>query len=104
MPWCRGDEVEKIRAFKDALGLSFEDAAPAHVDVGRRFHRLSNESSKGSKEKDQYRKVYSEPAATLPNLDIVKGEIGVKLLVTRLNSTNFLGRVMYIFQRYGIHY
>ena len=52
---CRGDEVEKIRAFKDALGLSFEDAAPAHIDVGRRFHRLSNESSKG--QKDLYRKV-----------------------------------------------
>ena len=53
--FCSGEEVEKIRAFKDALGLSFEDAAPAHLDVGRRFHRLSNESSKA--QKDHYRKV-----------------------------------------------
>lgn len=56
--------MEKVRAFKDALGLSFEDAAPAHIDVGRRFHRLSNESSKA--QKDLYRKVkYSTSAADI---------------------------------------
>jgi Chloroplast envelope transporter len=35
-------------SFKDALGLSDEDAAPVHLDVGRRFVRSSFES--GSRE------------------------------------------------------
>jgi len=47
--------VDKIVAFKDALGLAPEDAAAAHIDVGRRFQRLANESSKG--QQAEYRKV-----------------------------------------------
>lgn len=35
-------------SFKEALGLSDEDAAPVHLDVGRRFVRTSFES--GSRE------------------------------------------------------
>lgn len=40
----RGDEVAKIRAFKDALGLSDEDIAPVHIDVGRRLSRSGFET------------------------------------------------------------
>ena len=29
----KGDEVEKIIAFKDALGLEDADAAPVHIEV-----------------------------------------------------------------------
>jgi hypothetical protein len=35
----RGDEALNIRAFKDALRLSDEDAAACHVDVARRLYR-----------------------------------------------------------------
>lgn len=35
----RGDEAEKVKLFKEALGLSDEDAAPVHIDVGRRLSR-----------------------------------------------------------------
>ena len=35
----RGDEADKVRAFKDALGLADEDAAPVHIDAGRRLMR-----------------------------------------------------------------
>lgn len=52
---CSGDEAEKITKFKDALGLGPEDAAAAHIDVGRRFLRLANEAGKASK--GEYRKV-----------------------------------------------
>ena len=45
---CRGDEAERIRAFKSTLGLTDEDAAPAHVDVGRRILRERYEA--GSKD------------------------------------------------------
>ena len=34
-----GDEAAKITAFKDALGLSDEEAAPVFIDVGRRLSR-----------------------------------------------------------------
>ena len=52
----RGDEVEKIVRFKDALGLTAEDAAAAHMDVGRRFQRLGNEAG-GRAAKSEYKKV-----------------------------------------------
>lgn len=35
----KGDEVEKIIAFKDALGLEDADAAPVHIEVGLLFYR-----------------------------------------------------------------
>ena len=34
-----GTEAVRVAAFKDALGLADEDAAPVHLDVGRRFAR-----------------------------------------------------------------
>jgi len=43
-----GQEPDDIRAFKEALGISDEEAAPVHLDVGRRFMRSSFES--GSRE------------------------------------------------------
>lgn len=52
---CSGDEAERITKFKDALGLSPEDAAAAHIDVGRRFLRLANEAGRGAQ--GEYRKV-----------------------------------------------
>ncbi len=36
---CRGDEAPKIIAFKQALGLVDEEAAPVHVEVARRLFR-----------------------------------------------------------------
>ncbi|MEW5315412.1 MAG: hypothetical protein WDW38_006843 [Sanguina aurantia] len=39
-----GDEGPKVKAFKEALGLSDEDAAPVHIDVGRRLSRDGFES------------------------------------------------------------
>ena len=53
----RGDEAEKITAFKDALGLDAHDAAAAHGDVGRRFARLANEADKRSGKSSEYRNV-----------------------------------------------
>jgi Chloroplast envelope transporter len=38
-----GDEAGKVAAFKDALGLADEDAAPVHIEVGRRLTRASAE-------------------------------------------------------------
>eukprot|EP00879_Flechtneria_rotunda_P009976 GHRR01010432.1.p1 GENE.GHRR01010432.1~~GHRR01010432.1.p1 ORF type:complete len:735 (+),score=296.51 GHRR01010432.1:437-2641(+) len=38
-----GDEAAKISAFKDVLGLSVEEAAPVHIEVGRRLSRISVE-------------------------------------------------------------
>ncbi|GLC39997.1 hypothetical protein PLESTB_000120100 [Pleodorina starrii] len=35
----KGDEAAKVAAFKEALGLVDEDAAPVHIEVGRRFMR-----------------------------------------------------------------
>ena len=43
--WRRGDEAERIGAFKGALGLSDEDAAPVHIDVGRRIMRSKFEAA-----------------------------------------------------------
>ena len=51
----RGDEADNIRAFKEALGLSDEDAAPAHIDVGRRIMRSRFEASTRSGNSDQFR-------------------------------------------------
>jgi hypothetical protein len=34
-----GDEASRIASFRDALGLTDEDAAPVHIDVGRRLSR-----------------------------------------------------------------
>ncbi|KAF6255592.1 hypothetical protein COO60DRAFT_1641425 [Scenedesmus sp. NREL 46B-D3] len=38
-----GDEAGKVRVFKDVLGLSDEDAAPVHIEVGRRLSRIGFE-------------------------------------------------------------
>uniref|UniRef100_A0A383VE54 Uncharacterized protein n=1 Tax=Tetradesmus obliquus TaxID=3088 RepID=A0A383VE54_TETOB len=38
-----GDEANKVRVFKDVLGLSDEDAAPVHIEVGRRLSRIGFE-------------------------------------------------------------
>ena len=43
-----GSEADAIRSFKVALGLSDEEAAPVHLDVGRRLTRLGAEA--GSRE------------------------------------------------------
>ena len=43
-----GQESERVRAFKEALGLTDADAAPVHLDVGRRLVRSSYEA--GSRE------------------------------------------------------
>ena len=43
---CRGFEPERIIKFRDALGLSDEDAAAVHIDVGRRFSRQRQEAAK----------------------------------------------------------
>ena len=51
----RGNEADNIRAFKEALGLSDEDAAPAHIDVGRRIMRSRFEASTRSGNSDQFR-------------------------------------------------
>jgi len=68
---CRGDEVDKIMAFKDALGLAPEDAAAAHMDVGRRFQRLANESSKS--QQSEYRKVgFSGRRLFLPSTSLMR--------------------------------
>jgi hypothetical protein len=40
-----GEESGRIRSFRDALGLTDEDAAPVHIDVGRRFMRARFEAS-----------------------------------------------------------
>lgn len=40
---CSGTEAAKVRAFKDVLGLSDEDAAPVHIEVGRRLSRIGFE-------------------------------------------------------------
>ena len=39
----RGDEAPKVAAFRDALGLSDEDAAPVFIEVGRRLSRAGFE-------------------------------------------------------------
>ncbi|KAK9831616.1 hypothetical protein WJX74_002584 [Apatococcus lobatus] len=41
-----GFEPERISKFRDALGLSDEDAAAVHIDVGRRFSRQRQEAAK----------------------------------------------------------
>ena len=40
-----GQEADAIRAFKDALGLSDEAAAPVHLDVGRFMTRQGAEAA-----------------------------------------------------------
>jgi hypothetical protein len=39
IPSRQGDEAVKVSAFKEALGLVDEDAAPVHIEVGRRLMR-----------------------------------------------------------------
>ena len=51
----RGNEADSIRAFKEALGLSDEDAAPAHIDVGRRIMRSRFEASTRAGNTDSFR-------------------------------------------------
>uniref|UniRef100_A0A7S0S6E9 Uncharacterized protein n=1 Tax=Chlamydomonas leiostraca TaxID=1034604 RepID=A0A7S0S6E9_9CHLO len=40
----KGDEAPKIAAFKEALSLSDEDAAPVHIEVARRLFRQGYET------------------------------------------------------------
>ena len=49
----RGDEAAKIRAFKQALGLEDEDAAPAHLDVARRLYRSGFETKDRTQQFEQ---------------------------------------------------
>lgn len=49
----RGDEAEKVRSFKDALGLADEDAAPAHLDVARRLYRQGFETKDRAQQFEQ---------------------------------------------------
>ena len=51
----RGDEAEKVRAFKDALGLADEDAAPVHIDAGRRLMRSRLEAGSRGADFEQRR-------------------------------------------------
>ena len=57
--WRAGQEPEKVRAFKQALGLSDVDAAPVHLDVGRRLVRSSYEA--GSREANALEKKVRGP-------------------------------------------
>lgn len=41
-----GDEIDNIKRFKDALGISDEEAAQSHIDMGRRIARAKLEVSK----------------------------------------------------------
>ena len=52
----RGDEADRVRALKEALGLSDEDAAPAHIDVARRLYRQGFET-KDRQQQFEQRKV-----------------------------------------------
>ena len=53
---CRsGDEGDRIRIFKDALGLKDEEAAPVHLDVGRRLLRGRLEGGSRAAEAEQRR-------------------------------------------------
>ncbi len=52
---CRGDEADRIKAFKDAIGLADEDAAPVHIDVGRRIMRSRFEAGSRSGSSEQFR-------------------------------------------------
>ena len=52
----RGDEADRVRMLKDALGLSDEDAAPAHIDVARRLYRQGFET-KDRQQQFEQRKV-----------------------------------------------
>ena len=40
----KGDEAERVKVLKEALGLVDEDAAPAHIDVARRLYRQGFET------------------------------------------------------------
>ena len=54
-PCHRGDEAAAISAFKDALGLSDENAAPVHIDVGRRMMRSRAEAASRSGSSESFR-------------------------------------------------
>ncbi|KAK9915263.1 hypothetical protein WJX75_006851 [Coccomyxa subellipsoidea] len=51
----KGDEADRIKAFKDAIGLADEDAAPVHIDVGRRIMRSRFEAGSRSGSSEQFR-------------------------------------------------
>ena len=55
-----GREADAIRDFKVALGLTDEEAAPVHLDVGRRLTRLGAEA--GSREGSLLEKKVTTPA------------------------------------------
>jgi Chloroplast envelope transporter len=41
---CSGDEYVRVRSFRSALGLSDEDAAEVHLDVGKRLYSRAYEA------------------------------------------------------------
>lgn len=45
--YCRGDEPQQLRQFKDALGLEITAAAEVHMNLARQLKRESAESGKG---------------------------------------------------------
>jgi hypothetical protein len=51
--YYRGHEAENAIAFKDALGLSDEEAAPAHLEVAQRMYRQGFESKDRQQQFDQ---------------------------------------------------
>ena len=61
-----GREADAIRDFKVALGLTDEEAAPVHLDVGRRLTRLGAEA--GSREGSLLEKKVTPPADHIPYL------------------------------------
>ena len=68
----------RIISFKDALGLGPEDAAAAHMDVGRRFQRLANEAA-GRGDKAEYKKVRAARVVGLADSCASCGTIRVAL-------------------------
>ncbi|KAI8462253.1 MAG: hypothetical protein J3K34DRAFT_476400 [Monoraphidium minutum] len=54
----RGDEASKILAFKEALGLSDEEVAPAFIEVGRRLSRAGWEAGKDRQAQFEQRKAF----------------------------------------------
>lgn len=49
----RGDEADKARGFKEALGLTDEEAAPAHIEVAKRMYRGGFETKNRQQQYEQ---------------------------------------------------
>lgn len=92
---CSGTEADKIRAFKDALGLSDEDAAPVHIEVGRRLSRI------GFEYKD--RQAQFEQRKTFQRLVyvsyIVFGEQKAAFLLPWMRVFNLTGAQLFVARR-----